>query len=121
MLAKKYRLNLTLTENSQMFKSGLSQQFTGKSLLFYYRPNKTKLKIAALAPSRIFPKAYQRNRYRRLLYNLIIKKNKEMSGAGKYNLFDKKIDLIIVYKDRNFKNSDLEEDLNKFLEKYADI
>ena len=115
MLAKKHRLNLTLTENSQMFKGGLSQQIKGKKLLFYYRSNKVGLRIAALAPSRIFPEAYQRNHHRRLLYNLIIKKNKKMIEAKKETLFNKNIDLIIIYKNRDFKISDLEEDLNIFL------
>jgi ribonuclease P protein component len=115
MLAKKHRLNLTLTENSQMFKSGLSQQYVGKDLLFYYRPNKSGLKTTALAPSRLFPKAHQRNHHRRLLYNLIIKKNKEMLEVKKESLFNKNFDLIIVYKNRDFKVSGLEEDLNTFL------
>lgn len=117
MLAKKHRLNLTLTENSQMFKSGLNQQIRGEKLLFYCRPNKVGLRIAALAPSKIFPEAHQRNRHRRLLYNLIIKKNKEMIEVKKETLFNKNVDLIIVYKNRDFKISDLEEDLNTFLKK----
>jgi len=115
MLAKKYRLNLTLAENSLTFKSGLSQLFVSKNLLFYHRPNKSGLKTTALAPSRLFPDAYQRNHHRRLLYNLIIKKNKEMMKIEKESLFDKNIDLIVVYKNSNFKESDLEGDLNKFL------
>jgi len=121
MLAKKHRLNLALTENSQMFRAGLSQQFAGENLLFYYRPNNGGLKIAAIAPSRIYPKAHQRNHYRRLLYQLIVEIDKEIKELKKPSLFDKDLDLIVVYKKQDFVESDLKKDLITFFRKYEII
>jgi ribonuclease P protein component len=121
MLAKKHRLNLSLVENSQMFRGDSSQRFLSKNLLFYYRSNKVGLKVSALTPSRIFPKAHQRARFRRLLYNLIIQKNKEMKNNKQESLFNKNIDLIIVYKNDSFEESELREDLNTFFEKYETL
>jgi len=115
MLAKNTRLNLSVEENSQMFDS--SQRFFTNDLLFYYRPNKTSLKIAALAPIRLFSKASQRNEKRRLIYNLINEIAKELNKTKKLDLLKIKLDLIIVYKSKKAEEEIIKKDLDLFFKK----
>jgi ribonuclease P protein component len=121
MLAKKHRLNLSLAENSQMFNIGGSDRFKSKNLLFYCRKNEDNLRVAALAPSRMFPKAHQRIYYKRLLYNLIKKRIEELKKSNKKDWFKKNIDLIVVYKNKDFEKKNLEDDLNIFFDKYENL
>lgn len=117
MLAKKNRLNLHLSENNQMFKDGFNQRLVENNLIFFYRPNKSRLRVAAIAPSRLFPKAHQRNNHRRLIYNLINQQIKQIEKTYKKDLLQEKADLIIVYKNQDFKEKELERDLISFLNK----
>jgi RNase P protein component len=96
MLAKKNRLNLSLTENQEIFSS--TKRLLTENLIIHYQKNKSFLRVAAIAPVRLYAKAAQRNYHRRLLYNLIIKIDQEERAQNKKNIFEKKIDLIIVYR-----------------------
>ena len=115
MLAKKNRLNLSEEKNSRLFSS--SERFSTNSLLFYYRTNDSWLRVSAIVPSKLFNKASQRNKKRRLIYNLINKIAKKSTETKKQDLLKEKLDLIIVYKTSNIKEKNIEKDLNLFLEK----
>lgn len=115
MLAKKNRFNLSEEKNSRLFSS--SERFSTNSLLFYYRTNDSWLRVSAIVPSKLFNKASQRNKKRRLIYNLINKIAKKSTETKKQDLLKEKLDLIIVYKTSNIKEKNIEKDLNLFLEK----
>ena len=115
MLAKKNRFNLSEEKNSRLFSS--SERFSTNSLLFYYRTDDSWLRVSAIAPSKLFNKASQRNKKRRLIYNLINKIAKKSTETKKQDLLKEKLDLIIVYKTSNIKEKNIEKDLNLFLEK----
>ena len=112
MLAKQHRLNLSVAENSQLFAQ--SERFSTTNLLFYYRTNQSFLKVAALAPTRLFNKATERNQQRRLVYQLIDKLNQDRQKIIKTDLLNLDVDLIIVYKNNKVKAEDLEKDLKLF-------
>jgi RNase P protein component len=96
MLAKKNRLNLSVRKNSQLFES--SKRLTTDNLLFYYRSNQLWLRISVIAPTRLFAKAYQRNKNRRLIYNLINEIRKDFQKTQQQDLYNKNIDVVVVYK-----------------------
>ena len=113
MLAKKYRLNLSLEKNSVIFKKDESIFLSSEFFLVYLRKNSEFLKVACLSPKSVFKKAVDRNYYRRLLYsfleNEIRKNNFSLSN---------KLDLVIVIK-RNFvqDNKRMSEDFLKLIKK----
>ena len=113
MLAKKYRLNLSLEENVLMFEKTKSIIVSSDNYLAYLRKNETGLKISGIVPKNAISLAFYRNKYRRFLYSLIEKaiKNKLLN-------LNKKADLIIVFKRTFSKNKEvLEKDFSVLLEK----
>ena len=95
MLPKKYKLGTKLFKET--FKEGLNNH----SNFIHSKKMKVKtgdLKIAVVAPSKIFKKAYQRNKIRRQGYNLI-KKNLNLFEKGFYYIFfiKKEIPSIKIY------------------------
>ncbi|HOI04874.1 MAG TPA: ribonuclease P protein component [Candidatus Woesebacteria bacterium] len=114
MLAKKHRLNLSVAENSQLFTK--SERFSTENLLFYYRTNQSHLKVAALAPTRLFNKAAERNHSRRLIYQLINQINRDHKIITKTNLLELKLDLIIVYKNNKAKSEEIAKELKLFFD-----
>lgn len=117
MLAKKNRLNLFLPKNKNMFYFGQSQRFVANNLLFIYRPNKCCLRVAAIAPSRLFLKAHQRNKLRRQIYNMINQQVKMIKKTKKTNLLQERLDLIVVYKKKDFEVENLKKDFLDFFNK----
>jgi len=115
MLAKKHRLNLSIAKNSQLFSEG--ERFSTDNFLFYYRVNQSSLKVSALAPTRLFNKATERNQKKRLIYQLINQINEEHKLTGKTDLLSISLDLIIVYKKNKTIAEDLEKDLRLFFDK----
>jgi ribonuclease P protein component len=115
MLAKKHRLNLSIAENSQLFSK--SERFSTDNLLFYYQTNQSCLKVAALAPSRLYKKASERNQKRRLIYQLIEQIDQEHKTRAEKDLLSLCLDLIIVYKKNKTKTKDLENELKIFFDK----
>lgn len=93
MLAKKYRLNLSLEENSSIFERNNSFLLSSNFFLLYFRANKNHLMVSCLASKKVFPKATDRNKYRRLLYLML----QELIENEEINLSNQ-IDLVIVYK-----------------------
>ncbi len=113
MLAKKHRLNLSLAIDDDGFDFQKSKRLLTKNLIVYHqRNNLSLLRVAALAPSRLFPEATRRNYCRRLIYNLIREKAKELDKNATKNIFKESIDLVIVYKNTGFSPADLKNDLD---------
>lgn len=94
MLAKKYRLNLSLENNSSIFKKGNSLFLVSENFLAYLRPNQVGLQIACLTSKTSLSKATLRNFYRRFMYSLIEEKIKDTTLSLSTNKFD----LVIVLK-----------------------
>lgn len=116
MLAKKYRLNLSLKTDNQGFNFHSSKRFFSDNFIIYFQQNDSlKLRVAALAPKRLFPKASRRNYCRRLIYNLLEEKAQELNKSAKVNLFKENLDLVVVFKQKDFVLEQLKEDLNLFL------
>lgn len=93
MLAKKYRLNLSLEENSSIFERNNSFLLSSNYFLLYFRVNNSHLMVSCLTPKKVFPKATERNKHRRLLYSIL----QEFIEKEELALSNK-LDLVIVYK-----------------------
>lgn len=119
MLAKKHRLNLSSSNNSEVFNFQSSKRFLTNCLIFYFQQNQLgTLRVAAIAPKRLFNKASQRNLHRRLIYNLLREKIKQISETQNVNIFNKDLDLVIVYKHQKITKEQIKEDLNLFFLAY---
>ena len=113
MLAKKHSLNLSLAIDNNGFDFQKSQRLLTKNLIVYYQHNNLSLlRVAALAPSRLFPEATKRNCCRRLIYNLIREKAKELDENIAKNIFEESVDVVLVYKKKDFSPADLKKDLD---------
>lgn len=96
MLAKKYRLNLSLKQNSAIFsKEEAVELLSSDYFLAYLRPNQTYLQVACLTPRTAIHLATRRNFYRRFMYNLLLKKLNDKTSSIS---FDSQLDLVIVLK-----------------------
>jgi len=130
MFSKKYRLNLSKKDNQRMFERGQSNFFSGQKLIFYERDNSSLaneagkeigLRVAALAPKRLFPKAAARTRARRQLYQSF--EQVTVSLEEKQALSSKSFhhDFIVVLKTRLFTQEELFADILKALNFYEII
>lgn len=119
MLAKKHRLNLSSTNEGNKFDFQSSERFLTNHLIFYFQQNHLEtLRVAAIAPKRIFNKASQRNLHRRLIYNFLREKISQINKAQNINFFNESLDLVIVYKQQKFTQENIKEDLDSFFLKY---
>ena len=121
MLAKKHRLNLSLAIDNDGFDFQKSKRLLTNNLIVYYQHNNLSLlRVAALAPSRLFPKATKRNYCRRLIYNLIREKADELNKGAAKNIFKEGVDIVLVYKKTGFSPTDLKKDLDIVFSKILD-
>lgn len=130
MLSKRNRLNLSNKDNQVMFERGSSNFFSGQKLLFYERDNlemsreerkELGLRVAALAPKRLFAKVTARTRARRQLYLALEEVLKDLER--KQIIVGKSLhyDLILVLKARTFTQEDLHNDILNALKHYEII
>lgn len=113
MLAKKHRLNLSLAIDDNGFDFQKSKRLLTENLIVYYQYNNLSLlRVAALAPSRLFPEATKRNYCRRLIYNLIREKANELDKDAAKNIFKENVDVVLVCKKTGFSPADLKKDLD---------
>lgn len=121
MLAKKHRLNLSLAIDNNGFDFPKSKRLLTENLIVYYQHNNLSfLRVSALAPSRLFPKATKRNYCRRLIYNLIREKADELNKSAAKNIFKESVDVVLVYKKKDFSIIDLKKDLDVVFLKILD-
>ena len=130
MLAKKHRLNLSNKENQVMFERGSSNFFSGRKVIFYERDNQVisreeqkelGLRVAALAPKRLFVKATARTRARRHLYLALEEVLKDLEQKQIINAKSLHYDLILVLKVRVFTQEDLHSDILSAFKHYEII
>jgi len=102
MLAKKYRLNLSLEKNSSIFLRGNSLFLTSEHFLAHLRLNETGLQIVCLTPKAALSKAVLRNSYRRFMYSLVEEKIKDSTL-----LLSAKFDLVLILKKKFSEDKDI--------------
>ena len=117
MLKKKHRFNLGNEFNAEIFKLGAARFFKTKYFLIYLRNNEECLKMAAVAPKRLFKKAVERTKARSLLYLLIEEIFKEQNQD-----FNFKKDLVIVYRvlAKKSEKDKMKADLSQFLPRFLE-
>ena len=113
MLAKKHRLNLSLKENSSIFKKGESNFSYSKFFLVHSRINSIYLRLSCLTPKATLNTASKRNEYRRLLYSFV--ENEILENNLSLSL---KRDVVIILKKNFLENKEiLEKDFKKIVNK----
>lgn len=88
MLSKNQRLNLRLIELSQFFKQ--ANKFNTSYFNAAYRwlklNSQQEIRIAVVVPKKVSLKAVERNRIKRLVYNLLKAKLKKIKTRSNYQL-----------------------------------
>jgi len=118
MLAKKYRLNLKLKENQEIFIKG--KTVGNKFFVVYYfvplkltdEPKKTLIQVSVLVSKKISNKAVVRNNLKRKIYQVL----EETLFKDKKNLTSQ-VQMVVIAKSRvlNLDEDQLRKELNQLV------